>query len=200
MNTSSLLLRPSPRWLGRAALVASLLAGATGLAGAQPQPGHASGPAGHAADHAARHTTRHAAAHGGPALGGMGQLLSGGGPRVERLLDAVAATPEQRAQLKAIGEAARADLRARQADGRALHAQGLALFAQPTVDARAAEQLRRQMLARHDQASQRMLQAMLEASRVLTLEQRTQLVEMARQRHARMERGADGGGAGRPQR
>ena len=64
----------------------------------------------------------------------------------------------------------------------------MALFAQPTVDARAAETLRQQMLAQHDQVSKRALQAMLDVSRVLTAEQRKALADRMAQRKAMMER------------
>jgi protein CpxP len=64
------------------------------------------------------------------------------------------------------------------------------LFTQPTVDARAVETLRQQMLAQHDQASKRMMQAMLDGSRVLTPEQRAKMADMAGQRRAMMERRA----------
>jgi Spy/CpxP family protein refolding chaperone len=64
----------------------------------------------------------------------------------------------------------------------------MAVFTAPTVDANAAEQLRQQMLAQHDQASKRMLQAMLDISRVLTPEQRQQLAQKMKQRHEMMER------------
>jgi Spy/CpxP family protein refolding chaperone len=106
----------------------------------------------------------------------------------ERALDRINATPEQRAQLKAIMESARKDLAAQREGGRALREQLTQAFTQPTVDARAVEALRQQMLARHDQASRRMMQAMVEASRVLTPEQRTQMAALAKQRGEMMER------------
>ena len=62
------------------------------------------------------------------------------------------------------------------------------LFRQPTVDANAAEALRQQMLQQHDQASRRMLQAMLDVSRVLTPEQRAQLAQRMQQRREMMQR------------
>ena len=74
--------------------------------------------------------------------------------------------------------------------GRGLHDQMRQLFTQPTVDARAVETLRQQLLAQHDQASKRMMQAMLEGSRVLTPEQRAKMADMAGQRRAMMERRA----------
>ena len=73
-------------------------------------------------------------------------------------------------------------MKAQREAGRALREQGLQLFTQPTVDATAAEALRQQMLAQHDQASKRMLQAMLDVAKVLTPEQRAQLAERMKQR------------------
>jgi len=92
------------------------------------------------------------------------------------------------AQIKQITQAAAADLKAQHEAGHKLHEQGMALFTQPTVDPVAAEALRQQMLARHDQASKRVLQAMLDISKVLTPEQRQQLAERLKKRHEMMRR------------
>jgi Spy/CpxP family protein refolding chaperone len=128
-----------------------------------------------------------AAGPGGHGMhGGMGMM---GNPRhMERMLDAVNATAEQRTQIQQILQTARADMSAQREAGRKLHEQSAALFAQPTVDARAAETLRQQMLAQHDQASKRGLQVMLDVSRVLTPEQRKTLAERMAQRRSMMER------------
>ncbi len=123
----------------------------------------------------------------GPGIGGPMAMMGSPG-HVQRMLDAVNATPEQRSQIKAILDAARADGKAQADSGRALHEQGLQLFTQPTVDARALESLRQQMLAQHDQASKRTMQAMLDISRVLTVEQRKQLADQIGQRQAAMQR------------
>jgi Spy/CpxP family protein refolding chaperone len=64
----------------------------------------------------------------------------------------------------------------------------MALFTQPVVDANAVEALRAQQMQRHDQASRRITQAMIEVSRVLTPDQRKQLAERMKQRHEMMER------------
>jgi periplasmic protein CpxP/Spy len=122
---------------------------------------------------------------------GHGMGMGGGmdGPRqMGRMLDAVNATDEQRSQIRQIMQAAMGDLRGQREAGRKLHEDMRALFTQPTVDANAAEALRQQMLARHDQASKRMMQAMVEASRVLTPEQRKTLAERMAQRRSMMER------------
>lgn len=133
--------------------------------------------------------TAEAAPMDGPRHGGM--MMGGpmmGGPHADRMLDAVNASADQRTQIKQIMDAARADLKAQREAGRALHDQMRQLFTQPTVDARAAETLRQQQLAQHDAASKRMMQAMLDVSRVLTPEQRAKLADMAGQRRAMMER------------
>jgi protein CpxP len=124
----------------------------------------------------------HGGHHGGPGM--MGAPMHG--RMVERLLDSVNASAEQRAQIKQITEGAAAERKAQFESGRALREQGRQLFTQPVVDANAAEALRQQMMQQHDQASKRMLQTMLEISRVLTPEQRKQLADRMAQRGERM--------------
>ena len=119
---------------------------------------------------------------------GGGPGMHGGGHHMERMLDVVNATAEQRAQIKTIMQAARTDLQAQRASGKALHEQMRAAFAQPNVDARAVEALRVQQQAQHDAASKRMLQAKLEISRVLTPEQRKLVAERMAKQHGMMER------------
>lgn len=166
---SSLFSRGLPARL-TAATLALALAGGFGLtAFAQPHGRHGGG-------------MHDSAMMGGP----MGGQLGGRG--MERMLDGVNATAEQRAQIQRIVEAARKDLQGQREQRRALHEQGMKLFAQPTVDANAVEQLRQQRMAQHDQASRRMTQAMLEVSQVLTPEQRQQLAERRAKRQELMQR------------
>lgn len=120
--------------------------------------------------------------------GGMGPGMHGGPQRMERMLDSVNASAEQRTQIRSIMQAAMADMKTIRQNGAGLREQSRQLFTQPTVDARAAEALRQQKMALHDQASKRMLQAMLDVSRVLTPEQRKQIAERMAQRHSMMER------------
>ena len=136
--------------------------------------------------------------HGGQGMGmgmGMGMMH---GRMVERMLDNVNATTEQRAQIKQITERAAAERKAQSESGHALREQGIKLFTQPTVDANAAEALRQQVMQQHDRASRRMMQTLVEVSRVLTPEQRKQLAErMARRgemanRHMQERRSLDG--------
>jgi periplasmic protein CpxP/Spy len=123
-----------------------------------------------------------------PAAMFMGGPHMGMGHMVDRMLDTVKATDEQRAQVKKITEAAQADLKAQREANRGLHEQMMQLFSQPTVDANAAEALRQKQLAAHDAASKRMMQAMLDVSRVLTPEQRKTLAEHMQKRHEMMQR------------
>ena len=130
-----------------------------------------------------------AAPHDGPGMhGGHGMGMMGQGKHIERMLDVVNATPDQRAQIKQILQTAHADGAAQRDATRKLHEQSMALFAQPTVDARAVETVRQQMLAQHDQSSKRMAQVLLDVSRVLTPDQRKTLADRMAQRRAMMER------------
>jgi protein CpxP len=128
--------------------------------------------------------------HGRHGMAGMHGKGAGmmGGRHIERMLDEVKATPEQRAQIKQLTDAARTDMQAQREAGRKLHEQSRSLWAQPNVDANAAEALRQQMVAQHDQASKRGLQLMLDVSRVLTPEQRKTLSDRMQQRRSMMER------------
>jgi periplasmic protein CpxP/Spy len=125
----------------------------------------------------------HGGGHGGP---GMGMMMGGRG--LERMLDGVNASAEQRTQIKAIAERTMADMKAQRETGKGTREQMMKLFAQPTVDANAVEALRAQKMQQHDQSSRRMTQAMLDVSRVLTPEQRKQLADRAAQRGSMMER------------
>jgi len=122
---------------------------------------------------------------GGHGMGGHGM---GGGRMGERMLDSVNATEAQRTQIRQIMSGAQGDLQKIHDATRALREQQMNLFAQPNVDAAAAEALRVQIQAQHDQASKRRLQAMIDASRVLTPEQRAQLAQRGKERRDMMER------------
>ena len=127
-------------------------------------------------------------------MGGPMMMMVAPG-HLDRMLDAANATADQRSQIRAIMDAARSDLKAQHDAGRALGDQAMQLFTQPSIDARQAEALRQQMLGQHDQASKRMMQAMLDVSRVLSAEQRQQLgQQMAQRRAMMMERHGSGMG------
>src|SRR5262245_38355910 len=115
----------------------------------------------------------------GPAFG---HHEFGGGRMLERMLDSVNASADQRSRIHDIMKSAMTDVRAQREASRGLREQALNLFAQPTVDARAVESLRQQMLQQHDQSSRRWMQAMLDASAVLNPDQRAQLADRMKQR------------------
>jgi periplasmic protein CpxP/Spy len=123
--------------------------------------------------------------------GGHGMMMFGGSPahmarRIDHMLDGLNTTDAQRTQIKQIATAA-ADLQAQREAGKGLRERSLQIFAAPNVDAAAAESVRAQMQAQHDQASRRTLQAMLDIGKVLTPEQRAKLGERMKQRGAMMQ-------------
>lgn len=162
--------------VGLAALAALGLGTAAHAQGAMHGAGSGHAMHGPGGTHAA-----HARMHGGD---GAGMEMRG----FERMLDRAQATPEQRAQIRKIMESAHADLRAGGEAGRAQRGKMAELLAQPEIDAAAVEAARQQQVARHDAASKRMTQAMVEAARVLTPEQRQKLAAHATQRREMMQR------------
>lgn len=123
----------------------------------------------------------------GPMHEGPGAMPFGG-RMLDRMLDDVKAMAEQRKQIKTIADAAATDLKALHDGNKDLREQSIDALLKPQVDAEAAESLRQQMLADHDKVSKRMLQAMLDISKVLTPEQRAQVAEqMKKHREQRPE-------------
>jgi len=123
-----------------------------------------------------------------PPAHGFAHSGHGDGRMLERMLDGVNASADQRSRIHEIMKSATTDLRAQREASRGMREQLMTLFAQPTVDARAVETVRQQMLQQHDQSSRRWMQALLDASAVLTPQQRTQLAERMKQRGERMQR------------
>jgi periplasmic protein CpxP/Spy len=128
--------------------------------------------------------------HHGGGFGGPGMFM--GSPdhvnrAVDHMLDGLNATDAQRAQIKQIVTQAAADLKGQRETTRALRDKAMQVFTAPSVDAAAAESVRQQMIAQHDAASRRTLQAMLDISGVLTPEQRAKIGEQMKQRQQRMQ-------------
>lgn len=165
--------RSGRRLLHRAGALAACLTLGLSLLAAQPA---LAAPGGHGAHQGGAGMD---AGHAGRAQAGR---------QLQRMLQSVNATPEQRSAVKQIVENAKPDLQARRATMRSLRQQQQALFAQPNIDARAAETLRQQGLAQHDQISRRMLQLRLDIAAVLTPEQRATLAQKMSQRRAMQER------------
>lgn len=172
--------------------LAAIAAVAAAAAFAQPAPAQ-----GLSGAPTAPHAMQHAMQHGGLHQG-MHQGM--GGHHLARMLDVVKASPDQRSQIKTIMDAAHAELKAQREAGRGLQQQMQAALAAPNIDARQVETLRSQISAGRDAASKRMTQAMVDAARVLTPEQRKTLAEQMAQRRSMLERHAseraafDGGG------
>lgn len=172
--------RPAQSLLASALVVAGMAAfsvHASPGAAAQGEVGHRTHAA---AGSQAEHHAMHRAERGSP--GEMAIMMS------PRMWNRVEATPEQREQIRKIFDAARGDLRAQHESGRALRQRSLELLSQPEIDGAALEALRKDMLAQQDRISQRRLQAMVDASRVLTPEQRKRLGEDISRRRDMMER------------
>lgn len=143
--------------------------------------------------HGSAHGDRHGSHARVGGLGGFGPGLFGAPAEriertVDRLLDGLEATDAQRTQIKQIATAAATDLRAQREAGRSLQERSVQLFTAPVVDANAAEQVRQQMLAQHEQASRRTLQALLDVSRVLTPQQRATLAQRMADRRSQGRR------------
>ena len=173
-------LRPL-RHLARATLLYALTGAALSVAQAQPAaPGGTTG--GPAAMHAAAH---HGMGHGGMGHGGMA-MGAGDGMVSERMLAAAGASAEQKAKVRDILKGAHEEQLKQRAGGQELHQQMLALMTAPQIDAAAAESLRQKIEARHDAASKRHLQAMLDVGAVLSPEQRQKLAERMKNRREMM--------------
>ena len=106
----------------------------------------------------------------------------------ERMLESVGASAEQKSRVRDILKTTQDEQRAQHEAGQLLHQQMMQLLAAPQIDTAAAEALRQQQQVRHDAASKRRLQAMLDVQAVLTPEQRTKLVEQMKARQDMMGR------------
>jgi Spy/CpxP family protein refolding chaperone len=102
--------------------------------------------------------------------------------RIERLVKAVDATPQQKDRLVAIATAALADLRPLREQQRASRLRGMQLLAAPTIDRAALEQVRVAQMQAADARSRRMVQAMADAAEVLTPEQRVKAADRMKRR------------------
>ena len=124
------------------------------------------------------------------AMAQMGGRATGqdGPAHMGRLLDRVGASAEQKAQIKSLMETARSDLKPLRAQMKTLRERSTVLFTQPAVDANAVEALRLQLQGLHNQVSKRMVQAMVESSRVLTPDQRANMAELMNTHRAMRER------------
>lgn len=105
-----------------------------------------------------------------------------GGHGFGRALDAVDATAEQEERIWAIIDDARAGLRPMMREFRDTRDTVMELLAAPTIDRAAAETLRAERIAAIDEASKKIVAAVLDAAEVLTPEQRATLAEQMKER------------------
>jgi protein CpxP len=133
---------------------------------------------------------------GVPGIGGPGLFMGPGALNpehmnrmIDRMLDGLNATDAQRTQIKEIARVAAVDLKAQhdRDDGKALRDKSLQLFTAPTIDAAAIDSVRQQMEGLRDQSNKRVMQAMIDISRVLTPEQRMKAGAVARFQSDRMQ-------------
>lgn len=94
----------------------------------------------------------------------------------------VDATPDQEARIQAIIGGALKDLLPLRDEGRLARKESLQLIGAASIDRNAIERLRAGQIAVHEQASKRVMQAVLEIADVLKPEQREQLTKMIAER------------------
>ena len=167
------------RWTGALAVLGAVALTLSGAVRAQQGHGeHGGGTGGGAGGGMGGGMGSGMGMHGGGMIGNPERM----GRMMDHMLDGLNATDAQRMQIKQIAQTTGTELKAQRESNRALHEKAMQIFSAPNVDAAAAEQVRQQLLAQHDLMSKRTLQAMLDASKVLTPEQRAKLGERMKQR------------------
>lgn len=183
MTTQTRLVQPRrslARALGMVTLAVTLASAAATAVQAQPMGPMGAGPGAHGGpDHGP------GMGHGGMGHGGMGMM---GGRHLDRMLDGVGATADQKAKIKDIFKAAHEDGAKQHQGQQDLHQQLAKALLGPQIDAAGAEAVRQKLSAGHDAMSKRHLKAMLDAAAVLTPEQRQKLAERMKARHDMMAR------------
>lgn len=104
---------------------------------------------------------------------------------LDKMLDNVKATDSQRTAIKAIFERMFTELRPIHQEHKALHQQMMAALTANAIDPTAVENLRKQIPGLADQASQVFTKALLDASQVLTPDQRQTLLKTIQEHHGR---------------
>lgn len=102
---------------------------------------------------------------------------------VDWILGRIDASEQQRDQIKTILSASLIDLAPIIEEHRGYREALAAEFAKPALDRSALEELRKAEIELADQASSRLITTLADASDILTFEQRTQLIEMAKRFH-----------------
>jgi Spy/CpxP family protein refolding chaperone len=137
-----------------------------------------------------------AQAHGfGPGgAGGGGGFMAF---RMHKILEKVNATDSQKAQIKAIWEGLRPQLKTAHEEHRKIREQITQAMTAPTIDAAGIEKLRVQSIQLMDRASSFMTKGFVETAKVLTPEQRKQAAaELEKERQNRRHHFEEGGEGG----
>ena len=108
--------------------------------------------------------------------------------RLDKMLDQVNATDSQRTAIKAIFARMFDEMRPIHQQHQTLHSSFVTALSANTVDPAAIENLRKQIAPLADQASQVFSKAILDASQVLSAEQRQALMKHIGEHHGRMHR------------
>jgi periplasmic protein CpxP/Spy len=133
-----------------------------------------------------------AAAHGHFDPARMGKHID---RRVDRVLDRVNASQEQRDKVTGIFKGALGDVTALGVKPWETREKFIALLRADTIDPAAFEALRAQQISTADAASKRIVQAMTEAAQVLTPEQRRELADRWERHGRHFDRDRDQNGA-----
>ncbi|MFM7330767.1 MAG: Spy/CpxP family protein refolding chaperone [Brachymonas sp.] len=130
----------------------------------------------------------------GPQRGGhdMGQMAE---RRIDHMIKEIDGTPEQKAKLTALAQAAQKDMAPLREQLQAARQKGMALLSAPTIDRAALERLHSEQTQLMDNLSRRMLTHMADAAEVLTPAQRAKLAEKMKSR-SEGGRGRHGGHGG----
>lgn len=128
----------------------------------------------------------------------MGWHHEGMDKHIDRILQRLGATADQKAKIHGIADAAKKDLEPLHAQLRDAHKQMHALLGAAQVDAAAIEALRVKEQGVHDQISRRISAALIDAANVLTPEQRAKFAAMPHPMGPPGPRGPGGPGGQRP--
>lgn len=138
-----------------------------------------------------------AAAQGMPGRGGDPAAMIE--RRIDGLIKMINGTPEQKAKLVALAQAAMADVKPMREQMRAARRKGMELLSAASIDRPQIEKLRSEQVQLMDALSRRMSQQMADAAEVLTPAQRSQLAQKMAERmkaHGEGRGGHHGGGHG----
>jgi periplasmic protein CpxP/Spy len=105
--------------------------------------------------------------------------------RMERVLDSIDATDDQRARIKGTFARLHPEMKALHEEKARLHEAGKKALAADTIDAGEVERLRREVVKLADRGSTLVSRALVEVGGVLTVEQRKELLSHVQRHHGR---------------